>query len=152
MSAVMSSGEAFFVAKVDNDPGGTSGPLHWGWGSDTAGSHWPFAGDNQIYDTFGTTSRKTVGDPTPALTTMRVYNVRSATNAWSAHLDGTQIFSTATNTTGWGTGTHNIGFNPTAQRLKGYIAEIILYSSVLSSGDRSIIHAYLNSKYGFSLP
>lgn len=107
-----------------------------------------------IFDAFGSTVRKQTVNPTPSLAFWRVYESRSASGAWSNHLDGVQLFSTATNTVGWSTAPF-IGHSSTNNKhLNGYISEIIFFSRVLNDTTerKAVIHAYLNTKYGFSLP
>ena len=86
-----------FVVRLAQDPpwdGDTSG--HPFVTNDAANSHYPFS-DGIIYDTFGTTVRKTVGDPAPALTNAHIYIAISAASDWRSYLNGTLLFSTATN-------------------------------------------------------
>ena len=148
-----SAGHGFTVVKLDSDPpptDGESSPVWGDWGSGGDG-YFCFGGDSKIYDDFGTNSRKTTVNPTPALTSWRLYEVRSASAAWSNHLDGTQLFSTGTNTVGWSTSPY-IGFTATnSKRLNGIIAEVIFYSRVLNSTEISKIKSYITAKYGLTL-
>jgi hypothetical protein len=47
----------------------------------------------------------------------------------------------------------NIGYNSDGggERLAGDLAELIVYSSVLSTGDRASVHSYLQDKYGITV-
>jgi hypothetical protein len=144
------SGEVIIVAKRDEDPSSSVGPLEQDWGSSTGSvGHWPYS-DGTIYETFGSTGRHTVGNPSPSLTSWRTYNVRSATNAYSAHLDGLQIYSSGSNTVGFYNGTHLIGYNR-VQYFVGHIAEIIFYNRVLTDSERETVYDYLESKYALTI-
>jgi hypothetical protein len=130
-------------------PSATEGAIVDGFGSTGSATHHPFS-DGIIYDGFGTTARKTVGNPTPSLASPRIYCVRSATNDFTAHLDGTLLFSTATNTVGingTGVGSRYIGRN-TSVELAGKIGELVIFNAALSSTDREKMEGYLAWKWG----
>lgn len=152
------AGNVFAVVRINADPPASTGicgsPVGH-WTADAAlDSLYPFT-DGIIYESFGSTVRKTTVNPTPSLTSWRLYEIRSAAGAWSNHLDGTQLFSTGTNTVGWSTtpyiGRSLAGITAT---LQGDIAEVIFFSRVLddTTERKVVIHTYLNTKYGFSLP
>jgi len=149
------AGDVFVVIKLALDPPNSSDAAAPGvgcWGS-TDDSYYPFTGDGKIYDDFGTNSRKNAIVPGVALNAWRVVEIRTASGAWSYHIDGTQKFSTGTNTVAWGTAPKLGRSEGSAKFLRGWVAEIIFYSSVLSSTDRwNTVHTYLNNKYAFSLP
>lgn len=140
----------FAVAKRANDPpagGGDQGPLIAAFTAAGNDSHWPFS-DGNIYEAFGTDTRKTVGDPTPSLASgFRIYSVHSAAGDFRAYLDATSIFSTGTNTAGLGTSTRVIAANGAAY-FDGWLAELVFFSAALSSGDREKMEGYLAWKYG----
>jgi len=145
-----SAGEIFIVIKITNDPttGVGAGGL-WEFGSDAAASHYCFT-DGIIYDAFGTTARKTTVNPTPTLAAWRLYNVSSAAGAWTSRLDTAQLFTTGTNTVGWTTTPKFATSGAGAFFTDGDIAELILYSSVLSTTDRSSLSSHLSAKYALS--
>lgn len=149
-----SAGHIFAVVQINFDPPSSvnarCGPPFGDFGS-AGDEYFPFFSDSKIYDAFGSTVRKTTVNPTPSLTSWRLYESRSASAAWSNHLDGTQLFTTATNTVGWST-TPFIGHSTTSNKvLDGYISEIILYSRVLSGGEITTIKAYITAKYLLTL-
>jgi hypothetical protein len=140
--------------RADNDPGsgdGTSGLWTFNPDGVSQATHYPYS-DGNIYESFGTTARKTVGNPTPSLAAWRLYNISSASGAYTVRLDGTQIFTTGTNTVGF----------PTAPQLgrswtttfttyfPGDYAELIV-CSVLSGGDRTSMNAYIASEYSLTI-
>lgn len=113
--------------------------------------------DGVIYENFGTTAYKTVGNPTPSLSSsFRLYSAHSATNDYRVYLDATSIYSDATNTVGFGTGERRIG--RTRQGVvggpgdnfsfSGFMAEVAIYDDVLSTSDRQKMEGYLAWRYG----
>jgi trimeric autotransporter adhesin len=147
--------EAFIVVKVDLDPPtDASASALWdiqaqvGSGADT---HYPFT-DSNVYDTFGTTARKSTGNPATNLAGWHLYNVRTASGAWSSHINGTQHFTTATNTVGFGTAAHYLGQSKNGNYwLSGYVAELFIYNRVLGASERDDVHTYLAGKYGLTI-
>jgi len=146
------AGEIFVVVGNETDPQGT--PANTGfWNFSSQGAtpccpdtHFPWT-EGTIYDSWGTTVRKTVGNPSPSLTTARVYNVQSASGAWLAALDGSTLLSTGTNTVGFATAP-TLGRSINAYYYRGTVAMIAVSDSVLSAGDRSIVLNYLTEKWG----
>lgn len=132
---------------------GRSGPPIGDWGSNTD-EYFVFSTDNKIYDSTGSSVRKTTADPGDITTNAFVYEVQTASGAWSNYKDGTQLFTTATNTVAFGTGPKVARSTTNTKKFDGYISEIIFYSRVLDDATerKAVIHAYLNDKYGFSLP
>lgn len=146
------AGHIFYVVKIDNDPPGASGQAGPIMRASTTGGdppHYPWT-DGIIYDNWGSTSRKTVGDPTPALTSWRVYEVVSKSGGWTAWLDGTQLFTTGTNTVGFDS-VLRIAVNQNGHRLDGGIHELIWYSAEKTGADKTTIKAYLSYWYGITI-
>jgi hypothetical protein len=103
-------GFAAFIFKVDIDPptdAFKTGPVMGNFGSASLANHWPFV-DGIIYDDFGTANRKTAGNPTPSLTSFRIISQHSAASDFVINIDGSQFYSTSTNTVGW-SGSQQIG-------------------------------------------
>lgn len=151
--SALSAAEAFIVVKTGqaDPPAAGAGTGLWHYGTDTQASHYPFSNSN-IYDNFGTNSRKTVGDPTPSLATFRLYNVMSKSGTWTARLDGTQIYTVASNTVGFRSSCElGNGLSGAGPTFNGDIAEVIVYSAELSGSDRDIVEAYIASKYGLTI-
>lgn len=149
--SALTAGTAFVLVKIDVDPPGSPGQTGiWRLQTAASASHYPYT-DGVIYDGAGSTTRQTVGDPTPSLSsTFRLYCVRSATNDWKAFLDGSQLFTTSTNTVGFSS-TPNLGRNSDGNALDGDVAEFVIYDSALSSTDRQDVEAYFTAKY-FAAP
>jgi hypothetical protein len=142
------SGSAFFVANRDVDPaagGGSAGAVlgFFGTGSEP---HYPFT-DGVIYENFGSTVRKTVGNVATSLATWHIGNFNSAANAWSFFMNGTSEFSTGTNTVAFSTGPI-IGSNNLTAFWPGKVAEILIFNAVLSQSDREKVEGYLAHRWG----
>lgn len=151
------AGAFFAVVKLDADPpasgGGIvapGGPVLTEFSSGTFDNHHPYT-DGTIYDGFGSTVRKTCGNPTPALTSTSLLAAISGSADYRFLVNNTSLFSTATNTVGFGTNTRKMGLNATGlEFLAGIIAEVIIMSAVPSAGDITNIVSYVNTKYGTS--
>lgn len=153
------AGNVFWVNKIVDDPptvSSSQAPPCGDWGS-AGDEYYPFDGDSKIYNAFGSTVRKTTNDPTTSLATWHVGETQTASGSFvqkiNGALSGNDFFSTGTNTVGWSTAPFIARTATNTKFMRGWIAEIIFYSSVLSNTDRwSTVHTYLNNKYGFSLP
>lgn len=143
--------EIFIVIKINEDPpGATNRTGLWRFrGGGVSNTHYPWV-DNTIYESFAADPRHTTVDPTPSLTSWRLYNVASATNDYTTRLDGTQLYNSGSNTVSIGT-TVMLGAGDGTYFLNGDVAEVIMYDSVLSSGDRNDVESYIASKYGLSI-
>lgn len=148
------SGSFYAVMLCDADPPGldqNGGGVLSEFTSSSGNSHHPFS-DGNIYEAFGTSSRKTVGNPTPSLTSARIYNTDSAASNFRARLDGTQIFSTTSNTVSFGTKTRSLGWSDgsTDTYYDGKVGEVLIYNSVLAQADREKVEGYLAHKFGLT--
>jgi hypothetical protein len=145
-ASALTASTVFIVVKIDTDP-----PIAeeqtglWHLGTAVNATHYPYT-DGVIYDAFGTTARKTTVDPTPALTSFRIYGVVSAANDWRSYLDGVNLHTTGTNTVGLPSAPRLGGFTGT-YFLDGDVAEFVLYDSALSTGDRQDVEAALTTKW-----
>lgn len=145
--------EVFLVLKAfyENGSGHYRGhPLQWTGSAST--SHYTFS-DGHIYEGLGTTVRKDTGNPTNGIMqTDHLYNVRSASGAFSTHLNGSSFYSTASNTVGLGYIGPQLGYyDNSTHYYRGRIAEVIVYNRVLSTGERDSVHDYIATKYGITI-
>jgi hypothetical protein len=145
-----SSLESLYVWANYFDPGGGAatqfGAPLGRWSTDAVnGDLEPYV-DGTIYHGFGSTARKTVGNPTPSLTLPRISGMRSAANDWRYFLDGTLFFATATNTVGLPTAPR-LGFSTTAG-CTCRIGELLLFNSSLTDLRRQRAEGYLAWKWG----
>jgi hypothetical protein len=106
-----------------------------------------------IYSSFGSTARNSHTPPYAGagLNAAQVFNVTSVAGEYTARVDGTQVFTTATNTVGWGLAAClGGGDNPAAptQFGTGLIAAVLIYDHKLSTNDRTTVMTGLRTKYG----
>lgn len=148
------AGEIFVVLKQNADPAPsdlTSGL--WVMGTAVGGSgsdHYPFT-DSTVYMGFGSTTRKSTGNPSVALTGFHLLNIWSAANDWAMQINGTSHFSTGTNTVGF-TNAPMIGRSLNVTYFDtGDIAEIICFNAKLSAGERTSMNDYIEAKYGITI-
>lgn len=139
---------AFIVIKKFSDPSdaGGNGGLWDFSGNDANATHWNYT-DGNIYDDFGSTTRQTVGNPTPALTSWHLYEVRSASGEWTAWLDGEVLHTTEINTVGL-EDYCTLGKSRGNTFLVGWIAAFI----VTTTFNHTTLRTYLATKYGITLP
>lgn len=149
-------GHAFVVAKNDLDPpivNSRAGPLLGDWGNNAVGEFYQFPADSVIYDGLGSTVRHTTVNPTPATNVWHVYEVRVSAGHWSNYIDGVQLFTTATNTIGWGAGP-KVGWRTSSATATyyGLQAEVLFYNEIKSGGNLTTIYDYLELEHGITLP
>lgn len=151
-----SAGEVFLVVKLAADPTSSNKDGLWKMDGDgTNAVNFPYNGDGKLYEGWGSTTRKSTGvDPTPSLAAWRLYNVSSKASEFKIRLDGTEIYSTATNTFSSFGATRNLGrsvglFGNTY--LYGDIAAIVIVDAVLSGTDRDTVENYLATIYGLTV-
>jgi hypothetical protein len=144
----LTEAEVFIVVKLDTEPPASG---HCGlWYMTTNGNNefYPFT-DGSVYENFGSTVRYSVGNPTPALTSWRIYGIHSKSNDWQAYIDGATFGTNqTTHTVGFGA-TNWLGHNGTgSDLLDGDVAEFILYNRKLTGTERGNVVTYLQTKYG----
>ena len=138
------------VAQLVSDPPSSesyAGAILDAFTPNSSASHWPYS-DGTIYDTWGTPDRKVPGDPTPSLTSPRIWSTSSAASDWQAYLDGVEFYATTSNTMNFGTATRRLGWNQASLRLHGFIAEIIVVDQALDETTRQKLEGYLAWKWG----
>lgn len=143
-------GAIAFVGRDVNDPGTADLQDHglFHFGNDSVINHYPYGGDNNIYDDFGSSVRKTVGNPAPSLAAYHVAGFRSKAAQWQYVLNGTVFFNTTTNTVAFRTNP-SIGNTITASDyFNGYIGEIVFLNEFASTSDWQKIEGYLAWKWG----
>lgn len=153
------AGSIYMVLKNNNDPSVSetlSGMARFG--NSTGGStvwHHPWT-DGAIYCEFGTTSRKSYGNPTPSLASWRIQSVHSASADHGMYIDGVLFASTGTNTVGWdsspkfGRSTRDPDTTPSYRYFYGWAAEVILVKAKLSQANREKMEGYLAHKWGLT--
>lgn len=143
MSA-LTQGEIFIVAQHMVPPASGLGSL-WEMSGGSFSTYFPFT-DGAGYDSCGTTARVDGMVLAGAAESRFVYNVSSAAGLITNRLNGSVLSNRVTNVVSWPTAPR-IGQNA-AGAMKFDVAEFIMYSSVLSAGDRTAVKNSLASKYG----
>lgn len=142
----LTSGEIFVVLKMTNDPSASNYFNGiWQFGSAPEEDHYPFS-DGDVYMGWGSNTRYACGNPGTSLATWHLLNIRSAANDWKILINQVELFSTASNTVGF-TQFPIVGVATSGSYIIGFIAEIIMYNTVLGSGPRSDVISYLDAKY-----
>lgn len=145
--------EGFLIVKADVDPRvvtGTNSLWALGASGTLEGSDYPDTSGN-IQEPFFSSATKNVGNPAPALTGWRLYNVSSKANEFTVRLDGTQIFQTLVNTFA-AYGSSNTYFGSTqVKAFNGWFAEFILFKRILTTAERASVLQYLSDKYALGL-
>jgi len=159
----LTAAHLFVVVAVDSDPPPPDSPGNnntgaWQFSTTTFATHFPLS-DGVVYEQFGTSARKTIGNPTPSLAALRLYEVVSVAGEFTARLDGTQIYTTGTNTVEWRAvetsigGSIDVSGSAGAVRMNGKIAEFIVYPSKRNATQLANVYAYLEDRYtGMVLP
>ena len=145
----LTAAHAFIVVKCDSEAIGTADNGLWRFGTAADSDHYPWS-DNNIYDGTLSSTRKTVGSHA-ALTSWRVTEVVSISGEWTFKIDGTQLFTTGTNTV---SGRSNPGLLTTSVAgggdfFKGYFAGLYIFSAKLTT-DRTTLITYINDRFALS--
>lgn len=146
---LMSAGEVFLVYGVADDPAVTpyvSGLWTTGAGGGFSSTHFPF-NDGSIYDGWGSTTRFSVGNPTPSLTSPRLYNVSSATGDWKARLDTALLFSSASSTVAFPNPFLFGRSNDASYNAKGRLFRLLIFNRVLEEFERQAVQFALAAEY-----
>jgi hypothetical protein len=146
--AGLTAAEFFFVLKKAADPAssaGAGGAWHFGV---AVSSHVPWT-DGVVYESAGTDTRKTVGNLATDLDQWNLYNVVSRSGEFTVRLNGSPVFTTATNPVEL-PAAPLLGISFSAHYLEADLAEVLLYDFVLSPAERGSVEAYLVNKWGLS--
>jgi hypothetical protein len=159
----LSSVTACIVGKVDNDPAtGINDCVTLGQYGDDNGAHpydhvevvpWT---DSHWYVVSYRRTRVDIGIPAPNLTSPHYYIVRSSSSLYDVTVNGTTIFTTATNTVNVNDnrptriGNAKIPFADGGGDvyMTGNYSEAMIYDHALNSTELADLEAYLHAKYG----
>jgi hypothetical protein len=144
---------AFAVVYVEDvcNEGNDNGPIFGDFGIAASSSHYPYGGNCSVYDGFASEDRKgPLTAPSTITNSWSLYSVVSTENDWRdyvngalMHSDNTNVYSNAPLDTSL-----FIGSSPSfGYKLKGKIAEAIIYNRVITTPERQQVEAYLNTKY-----
>lgn len=119
-------------------------------GNDTSVNEY-FGYHNNIIYYYSTIANMNVADPTPTIFQIITGHAQPAGSNSSIRINGSQVVSGSYN---WGASTFiYVGRrNNTTERFKGDIADILIYSTNLSSTEIDQIEDYLSTKYSISMP
>lgn len=120
------------------------------WGTSTD-EYFCFNTDSKIYDGCGSSTRKTTADPGDVTSAAFLYEIRTASGAWSNWKNGTSIFSTGTNTVSFQTAPKLMRSSTSTKHYDGYCSEILFFSRVLNSGEIATVKSYISGKYGLTI-
>jgi hypothetical protein len=104
----------------------------------------------QIYDSFYTTPRVN-GLSSGVSSGSFVYNANSSGSNWNAFVNGSSIFSSTSQTFNFINDINFTLFGALSAIWQGKMAEIIVYSRVLTSIERGQVNTYLSSRYGITI-
>jgi hypothetical protein len=135
--------EAVVVLKVATNVPAVTRAL-WKFGTYGATTTYPNT-SGQINDDFGNNAMRFVGVPAQPLNQYHVYEVASGPNLWSTWVNGI-LQTTSTANTYASNSTPTLGLSSSFY-FDGDIAEVLIFSRVLSSDERNTIATYLNAKY-----
>ena len=148
---VFTAAETFIVLQRTADPpvSATTDGL-WKIGQGTS-SVVPFT-DGKIYDSFASTVRKTTVNPAASMASPCVYNVVSTSSEWTNFLNGTQLYTTATNTVAFYNSPAALGWDIVSTiYMDGIICEWLTFSAKLDAAGKAAVKAYLGTRYGITM-
>lgn len=147
------SGMMLYALKIANDPVAAErrgGPVVGQSGSDTASDHHPWT-DGQVYNGFMSTARKTCGNPAQAMTAWHQGEFRSAAGAWGFVINGTNVFTTATNTVATSTvplvGKHVRNRGDGGLLIDGNLGRMIMLDRVLTGTELTDARTWITASY-----
>jgi hypothetical protein len=150
----LTAAEVFIITKTVADPAASAATMGlWSISGTDEDTGYTFT-DGVIYDGFGSSARKTTGNPTLSLTSWRLYNVQTAANAWTNRIDGEVHYGTGVNTVDFDQTTHlhlGVSWSDNTYMMDGWIALIAVYDHVLSESARDNFEDYTVRKYGLSI-
>ena len=132
--------ELFVVVKsADTNPRGFCR-----FGSSGSEDYYTFGGG--VYSSFGSTARQSGSYGAATVTNFNVLQVRSVPGEFTIRLNGTSLFTTATNTVGWDS-TPWIGKGRAGTGASWDLADLLI-TPPLSDTDRATVLSYLRTTYG----
>lgn len=140
------AGEIFLLQKryADNsETGANTGWLSFGTHTDAFQDHFTY--NATIYSGFGSTVRKTIGDPPANIAAWHVANMYSAPSDFYAAIDNDQIYGTSSNTVAWDA-VSTIGASWSAGIFfQGDIKCVLVFRRKLTGFERQQVLAYLGT-------
>lgn len=145
ISAGLTAVEVFIVGIRDADPPTDPNAGFWKYGTSANEVLVPYL-DGNVYDDFGADARKTTGNPTASLASLFLYNITSSSSEWTLRINGTQHYTTATNTVAF-RAAPMLGRSQSAHFYDGKFGAMIILNTSATADQRTAINAYLNTRY-----
>jgi hypothetical protein len=143
--ASLSEGELFMLAMHTTASGGQTIYSLAASIADDVNSYIPNGIGGQIFDSFGTTIRKNGIANSISQNTWFIYNSSSKNGEWRNAVDGVELFSTASNTSGFAS-SPIFGTSSTGSRWPGgRLIALFIFSQVLTAPQRDLVNSYLES-------
>lgn len=142
MSGTTPSTMIFAGSVYQDPPAATIGHMVAG---NTGADHYPYT-DGTIYDAWGSSVRKTAGNPSTSLASLHIYCAISAASDWRNYVNNTSLHTTTSNTVQYGS-IFSVGRTISGSYANGWMTELYVFDSALSTTDRNNIHASINAKY-----
>lgn len=150
----ITAADGFFVAKLNTDPPGgvtTEGFISFN-GAAVMGPRYPRSTDGVVTLAAFTTVTKTAVDPATSLATPHLTEIISTGSEYTWRLNGTQQFTTGTNTVGWERYTYiGVSDETAAKKLDGFFVELFIFNAKLSTNYRTIFEYCVQTRYGVDI-
>ena len=136
--SALTEGHIFLAVENDVESGGAQGtPMDFDQTSSI--DHYAYVGGT-VYNGFGSTVRKTCGNPAQALVDPHILSIHTAANDWEMKIDGVSIYSTTSNTVSFHTAPW---LGKSGYAWDGRIKAVLFYNAKLSVDDEADVMAYL---------
>src|SRR6185295_11060153 len=137
---------AFVVLKTGADvPAGAR--CLWALGNGGSSSRFYPNTDGTIQEDFGSTGLRNIGRPAQSLSQPHLYNVASRAGEWTARINGAIQLTTTNNAYSILAGQLLGKTAGTGTYFDGDVAELMIFTRVLSQAERDSVTAYLNARY-----
>ena len=143
----LTGAEIYVVVAASADPSGALGDGGGLWllGSAAGQSYYPYS-DGSVYDGAASNAQKTIGNPTLALSSPRVYSVSSIAGEYIGYVDGVAVNAGLANTVAWAA-LEYLGWNG-VKFFSGTVWEQGIFTGKLSALNRAALVAGLKTYYG----
>lgn len=145
LSAELTEAEVFVVLKNFSDPPNEPGTGLWKFDGSAVPTVVPYS-NGTIYDGFCSTARKSTADPSPDMAVWNIYNVTSKSGSWTNRINGTELFTTASNTFDYPADA-KLGWYNGIYYFSGWIGRFVFFNRELTGDERADFLARLQSKY-----
>lgn len=139
----------FIILKMNANTSDTFGVCNGPWNvtTDTGNDVYFAYIDNNIYDSWGTSARKSFSRSGIALNQLNGYEQRTSSGLYLVHLRGTQLFTTGTNTVGFNA-SPELGRTLFDRNALFQVCEEVICTSHQDDTARAAWKTYANGKWG----